>query len=111
MSDEGGEHPPFIGAPTTCTAYGPDAVRLACVASGDGAVDDEHRLATVSPDPLSMPAGSHRALLWSSGEAVCHPLMADEWARTEAGMPCSCSGSVATVPPLEERAPDDLEYE
>ena len=109
LSDEAGERPAPTDTPTT--AHGLDAVMLAGDASSGGATDEEHRLATVTPDPLAVTADAHRSLLWSNGEASCHPLMADEWAHTEAGMPCTCSGSAATAPLLEERAPDDLEYE
>jgi hypothetical protein len=109
LSDDDGGCPAPMGPPTV--AHCPGVGSVASDASGGGAAGEAHRLATVTPDPLSMPADSHSALLWSDGDAACHPFLADEWVRTEAGMPCTCSGSAATVSLLEERGPDDLEYE
>ena len=37
--------------------------------------------------------------------------MADEWARNEVGMPCTCTGGAVAESLLDQRAPEDLEYE
>ena len=109
LSDEGR---PCISPMGTLTASrGYDVTGPGVETSGSGVGCERHRLATVSPDPLSLPAASRSSLSWSSERVGSHPFMADEWAHTEVGMPCTCSGSVATQPLLEERGPEDLECE
>ena len=110
LNDEGCTGAPPVDA--MAAAPGPGVVRPAGEASSGGGVGGErHRLATVSPDPLSLPAASRSSLSWPNGEAGGHPFMADEWACTEVGMPCTCTGGVTAEPLLEERGPEGLEYE
>jgi len=110
LSDEGGAGGATMDASLTA-ADGPSIAWPAAEASSDGIGGESHRLATVSPDPLSLPVASHSSLAWPSGRSGSHPFMADEWARIEVGMPCACAGSSAAEPLLEERGPENLEYE
>ena len=112
LSDEAGTVAAATEQPITIPADSVDGVVSPDVSSRMAAeVCEQHRLATVSPDPLSMPGPSRSSLAWPSGHATCHPYAADEWASAEVGMPCACGGGAVTAALLEERGPDDLEYE
>ena len=98
---------PDVAEPTVISAAPSDDVVPTTLTA-----DEQHRLATVAPDPLTQLSPSDRALSWSGDdEPARHPLAADEWARVETGAPCACSGQVAVEALLEERGPGDLEYE
>jgi len=98
-----------------CPAKAPLA---AGVGSGDGVESapeqaEQHRLATVLPDPLG--SGFVRGpLAWDSPRTNSIPLAADEWAIAETGAPCGTSSSSSSAALLEELASGggriDVEY-
>jgi len=77
----------------------------------DGTGHEQHRLATVSPDPLVLPTHLGCTISWASGGAARHPFCADEWATAEVGTPCAYSASQVVQPSLEERRPEELEFQ
>jgi hypothetical protein len=70
---------------------------------------EAHRLAMVSPEPLSG-QGSLPSLLWDTDGACRHPHTADEWATIERGQPCMCAGVADLGSSLEDRSMEDMEY-
>ena len=53
---------------------------------------EQHRLATILPEPLDGGGAAH-PLSWQSSPMTSYPLAADEWAMAERGAPCATSGS------------------
>jgi len=74
--------------------------------------EEQHRLATVLPEPLGAgTAGSH-ALAWDDASTSSIPFAADEWATTECGAPCATAAATSLLPLLEQQGSADgcVEY-
>jgi hypothetical protein len=87
-------------------------VGLASAQVRDSEHAEQHRLATILPEPLAGGKAATQALAWGDVGASLIPFAGDEWATTERGAPCATTAATSSAALLEEGGSADgcVEY-
>ena len=90
-------HAPAAPSSNLC----PDAARAPYTEGLESDRAEQHRLASLSPDPLCAGGAGGATLAWGDSGKNAMPLAADEWAIVEQGSTCEVAVTSPSAPPLE----------